>query len=727
MAVYTVDCQSVDRDYRDAPVCLSVRSNFPDNTYGSEEVPEIRDSAFATGIWNCFVRYSNSGLTSYKKKKINNLLAMYPHVASESNNCSVFGGTIEALDSDFSPTTTWNSAPNSRALFLHYFPINKSSSLQGDAYIAFPCYNVGYIGYNGTAIRSLYDQLPIGFRFGNNALTTDKKDIQFSCYVPEFRFEFEDWNPVFTPQFPASGAYVKPTIAETFSVSFPAFESIDYPTAQTVTYEIKDVATSAVTSHDATVSINLRNRTYVDWTVPAGTMEAAKNYQWRAKLTTDDGETSFSDWASFTTSDATPTATTIIAPQSKYLVGSDEITLQWHHNVTTGSAQYAYDLQYRQGGDWVSIAAHTVSSVQSYTLAANYFSAGTMYWRVRTYNSDDVVGEWGTSSANVIQAKPVTPIIGSITATPRITIGWQSTGQVAYRLIIKDADESIVFDSDEVYGPQKQLTIDDYLDDGAYEISLQIENALGLWSDTATRDIMVSNNAPSGDDYLSATPVFGGVRLTISIAEPIGAYYLGDGMYVGDDFYLIHQPSYAEGTRYVLRDGNPIAKITGTSYTDYSASGTHEYIFRTASTDGNFRDTNSVSAAPIISYACIAKLDSPDKIMSLKFGEGAPPKLENTLSKVYSSHYFAGRVLPCHDVTEHHDSAWNYTYSLLNISDYDALYGAFLDGETVIFRDSRGYKAIGTLTSLKKTPNRNTMAISFTITETDVQEAIDYD
>jgi len=675
----------------------------------------------------------NSYFTQYSKKVCTQIaLNVNCNQGYIGSGTYSFGGSVSWIYDGFSAGVTWGDQP-SRGVILTTFKSYTLSdvSTRPSFRIELPIYKKGYSGkYGSIAPRSIFEQLSVGFNLGWDVNSNDYPAYPSrGLYHIEPGFlsadlVFEDWNPTLTARFPLSSAYVSPSIANNFSVSFDAFNSIDYPTVQTITYEIKDTATGTVVDHTASVSINLRDRSYVEWTVPANTLASGKDYQWRAKLTTDDGETGYSNWADFTTRDATPGIPTIIYPQSKYLIGSDAITLQWQHNVTTDSAQHAFDLQYKQAGSWTDIAVHTYSAAQSYILAANFFAAGTMYWRVRTYNTDDVVGDWGTSSANVVQAKPVTPILYGITGAPRITAYWQSTGQQAYQFTVSQSATTI-WDSGAVYGVARTCEIDRYLDDGSYTVCLMIQNGLGIWSDCALQSVNISNNAQPGDDVLSATPVSGGIRLDISLPEPTGADYVGE-VYVGEP-YVAHQPYNASGTRYILRDGEPIAKIAGTSYTDYTVSGNHEYKVKIVSSDGNYHDTNSVIASPLISYACIAEFSSPESVLVLKFNEGSAPKLENSLSKVISTHYFAGRTLPCHDVTEHHDSTWSFTYTLLNLTDYDTLYQLFLAGKTVIFRDYRGYKAVGTLASIKKSPSKDAINITFTVEETDASEVIDYD
>lgn len=1167
MATYSITCpssiiNSSNSDYDGA----IINEATPDSHATRTNNPSIIDTTQYTTAIHTLFKFDNAPLANYLKKAVKHAYVRIYNVSAEkmsSESEKYIGGTIEALNTTFNESTvTWNNTPSSRVLFLIYIQVSASSTTIGTQSIEVPYYQAGYSGYDGqAATRSLYAQLPIGIRIGNHATIADKKNVNYyskndnhagSTNV-DVLFELEDWNPALTVRFPTVGAFVKASIVNTFSVSFDAFDSINYPTAQTITYEVKNTSTGTVTSHTASVSINLNGRTYIEWTVPAGTLENGKDYQWRAKITTDDGTTGWSGWADFTTKDAIPGQPTIVSPQAKYLIGSDPTTLSWQHNIATGSAQHAFDLQYKQAGSWTDIVVHEVSADQSYTVPGDYFAAGQMYWRVRTYNTDDIAGDWGTSSANVVQAKPETPILSQIASVPRLSASWQSVGQQAYRFTVANAAGKIVYDSGDTYGVGKTITIDDYLPDGNYTVSLKIQNGLGMWSDPAVSGIAIQNTPQAGEDVITAQSIFGGVRIdlglpntqqtgnpltyenipegseftaavisgeteeigtgekgpdnpyalngttkltssdggensqeidfdplysvgdqhdtldlltgerttitelhqldesegweydpeslssyggssldivdaqeegeftklavegqtaqdgtgdpspdnvrplhgitaltvtdggsqsqTVTLPQPL--YSLPDGtadeieavsgqgmqrvgkivlngtetwaaaasntlyqkfeytlpdkkqarncpafcdrfnvftmhdydlmlregyadgigsyarcililksrltgwldtwtsaqkvaafkswlsanpvtvlyelatpqaisgtpqsvqtyahtivttdiptnisatyvnndpaLYVhcpsaiaqigecthfknqdygsewydgeqgigidGTNLYLkvpktitktlpeflvwiaaqtvqfltlrsepvssqddaktipIYYPSTiltldrgtmtvsrstisAAGTRYILRDGNPIAKITGTSYVDYTSSGAHEYICRIVTPDGNYRGTNAVMALPLIKYACISKFEAPNQILALKFGEGQPPQRSNQSSKIYSSNHFTGRTLPVHDVTEQYNSTWEYTYSLLSREDYLNLYQLFLDGETVLFRDSKGYKAIGTMTSIKPTPSRKTLGVSFSIEESDVIEGIDYD
>ena len=346
-----------------------VKTDRPDEANSSPEwgLKYTYGSRYGT-----YFKFNNS-LSQYSKKVCTQIaLNINTTFGYGGSGTRSHGGSVSWVYNGFNADVTWNNQPQRGVILLAFKSYQMSDTPVHPSFrIELPIYKKGYLGkYGSIAPYGIFEQLFIGINLGWDVSSADyptDPSLPFEPNVLSADLVFEDWNPTLTARFPLLGAYVSPSIANNFSVSFDAFDSIDYPTVQTITYEVKDTATGTVVDHTASVSINLKDRNYIEWTVPANTLVSGKDYQWRAKLTTDDGETGYSNWADFTTRDATPGLPTIIYPQSKYLIGSDAITLQWQHNVTTGSAQHAFDLQYKQAGSWTDIAAHTYSAAQSYT------------------------------------------------------------------------------------------------------------------------------------------------------------------------------------------------------------------------------------------------------------------------------------------------------------------------------------------------------------------------
>ena len=196
----------------------------------------------------------------------------------------------------------------------------------------------------------------------------------------------------------------------------------------------------------------------------------------------DDGETAQTPVAQFTTTDATAIAT-CIAPSGAFTSG--EVTFVWSHATEYGTPQYAYDLQYsnNNGSSWTTVANHVVTS--STTTTTTLTDAGVYIWRVRTYNSNDVGGEWAEATfVNQVPANPPSNL--QITTKGRPTVSWASVSQTAYQVQFLLGD-SVVYDSGAVYTSETSHFVNQYFDDTrSYLVRVRVYNALGEVSDWIT-------------------------------------------------------------------------------------------------------------------------------------------------------------------------------------------------------------------------------------------------
>lgn len=191
--------------------------------------------------------------------------------------------------------------------------------------------------------------------------------------------------------------------------------------------------------------------------------------------TSDDGETAQTPVAQFTTADAQAVAT-CISPSGAFTSG--DVTFVWSHATEYGTPQYAYDLQYsnNNGSSWTTVASHVIS--QNTTDSATLTDAGVYIWRVRTYNSNDVAGEWAEATfVNQVPANPPTNL--QITTKGRPTVSWASVSQTAYQVQFLLGD-SVVYDSGAVYTSETSHFVNQYFDDTrSYVVRVRIYNALG--------------------------------------------------------------------------------------------------------------------------------------------------------------------------------------------------------------------------------------------------------
>lgn len=262
--------------------------------------------------------------------------------------------------------------------------------------------------------------------------------------------------------------------------------------------------------------------------------------------TADDGTTATTTVAQFSTTDATAIAA-CISPSGAFISG--DVTFVWSHRTAYGTPQYAYDLQYsnNNGSSWTTVANHVVTSNTNTT--ATLTDAGTYIWRVRTYNTNDVAGEWAQASfVNQVPANPPTNL--QITTAGRPTVSWTSVSQTAYQVQFLQ-NESVVYDSGAVYTSETSHFVNQYFDDSrSYVVRVRVYNGLGE----------VSDWVQSGYQQPSTTDV----DFTITANDGGGA-----------TIYI--SPSEDHVKYYILRNNKLIGEATNNTYKDIYAVGMTNY------------------------------------------------------------------------------------------------------------------------------------------------------
>lgn len=275
-------------------------------------------------------------------------------------------------------------------------------------------------------------------------------------------------------------------------------------------------------------------------------LEDLYTYDVYITATADDGTTATTPVAQFTTTDADAIAT-CISPSGTFTTG--DVTFVWSHRTEYGTPQYAYDLQYsvNNGSSWTTLANHVVTP--NTTTSTTLSDAGVYLWRVRTYNSNDVVGEWAEATfVNQVPANPPTNL--QITTTGRPTVSWASVSQSAYQVQFL-LDDTVVYDSGAVYTSETSHFANQYFNDTrSYIVRVRVYNALGEVSDW----IQAGYQQPSVTD----------VDFTIEANEGGGAI-------------ITIIPSNDHVKYFILRNNKPIAEVNGETYTDIYAVGLTNY------------------------------------------------------------------------------------------------------------------------------------------------------
>ena len=249
------------------------------------------------------------------------------------------------------------------------------------------------------------------------------------------------------------------------------------------------------------------------------------SFQWRVMATGENGVASdYTQWMTLTTVDERPNKPTNLYPNSGTRDGTGELELSWLHNAPLSTPQSAFEIQvsYDNGSSYMDFSGKVTSSVVKYTAPANSFApapAGVVGWRVRTYNSDDVPGEWSDAVFFAVLPAPEAPAWRGVEqGRSRPAAQWISTGQQAYRLQVLHGD-NLVYDTGQRYGTATTHKVCNYLANGQYAFRVRIQNLFGLWSDWAEYVAIVAAKQTMGIT-LTGEAVENGARLKF-IAEEV--------------------------------------------------------------------------------------------------------------------------------------------------------------------------------------------------------------
>lgn len=427
--------------------------------------------------------------------------------------------------------------------------------------------------------------------------------------------------------------------------------------------------------------------------IPANTVPSTEELQWKVNVSFESGETAESDWATLTTIDSISSCA-LVSPVSTFIDGSVVNRFTWNHIIATGTAQSKYDLQYstNDGASWTNIASAVESENQYCDVPADTIPAGTVLWRVRTYNADGAAGTWSDSATIVVQAAPAAPLITSATATPRPEIAWQSSGQQAYQVTAGG------YNSGTVFGTAKTHKIPTFLPDGSASIRVRIQNEFGLWSKWATVDVIVAN-AGSGTVALSAiVDVNTDVRLTWQAT--------GEGIW-----------------HYIYRDGALIGRTVETAFTDHLAIGLCSYTVRAVAGD------DYILSAPVtVDVACdtavIADIDTFDwsELPHLRDSE---PVVKASATRQVTYQHYSGRRFPLAEIAEYEDETYSFEYSFLDRAEAMAVRG--LLGKIVAVKTAHDECYVGVLEAMPYSTDWAATDVAFTVRAVDYKDVIEYE
>lgn len=424
------------------------------------------------------------------------------------------------------------------------------------------------------------------------------------------------------------------------------------------------------------------------YTMPANTMpKGAVEYQF--EVTDSGGSVSTSSWVEISTLDTVSTAAPV-SPDGTIVDTTNAVAFSWTHINASGAPQSKAELQISaDNAEWTALATVTGADTET-VIPAGTIASGSWYWRVRTYNQDDVAGAWSASAQFQAVGSPPAPVLQIEDNSPRPIIAWQTNEQEAWELTI--AGETITG-----YGTAKRWQSPWYFAPGDYSVSVRTQNSYGIWGEKSTLVFTVTNT-PGGSIQLTAQGEGAAVRLTWNAG--------------GYDYYLVY------------RDDVAIARVTETEYLDYLSCGLCTYKVRgcyAASNNYGISDPVIVEVYP----RCPVIIDVETRAaLWLELSEQQHRTYSMTRARQSTSYHIVGQARPSVDVSEFLDetltvSAAFWADDRAGMRQLEALLG-----RVVCLKTDSGEMSVGVLTSTTKTVDMFYTSYQLAVTNTEFEEAV---
>ena len=508
---------------------------------------------------------------------------------------------------------------------------------------------------------------------------------------PQLVVTFDDNNvkpSLITPS-PARGVRLDRKVALTFStrLALSSVTTLKSLTAVSGTFQYRVKGATTAT----TVSITPSEGRELSYTVPANTF-AAGEYEYRFTVTDNLGQTASTAWSSFDTRDTISTATAD-EPSGTLCDGDQPINFLWTHINESGSPPTGAELQKSNDGNTWSTFLKRTTSVIGYKCPAGSFTSGTWFWRVRTYNLDNVAGAWSDAASFVVVAAPSTPKV-IVQAAPRPLITWQTNEQSAFQIQLDTGIDTTD------YGSGKSWRSPVYLDDGLHVVRVRVQNSYGIWSE------------------------WGSATFTVSHPTNVAKVTL----VVDADHRAELSWSYTGSWRtfIVYRDGVAIAKTTEFSYTDEYSVGNVSYQVRACASDGTYKYSlsNEVTVSVMPETVMLSALGSGEWLF-LRLSTAQHRTNTIKASRTFSLTHLSGRKFPEAELTEFCDRSISVSYATDDVAEKTALEA--LMGSPVCLKTPGGKMVIGILDTLSETESMFYSSYTFAVSQMHYPEEVDLD
>ncbi len=399
-----------------------------------------------------------------------------------------------------------------------------------------------------------------------------------------------------------------------------------------------------------------------------------------------------------TYTDAVPFPPTLTYPLGDILENSGTIRFQWKSSSTQTKYEFGWKMQ--SSTDWNN---STIESKNQYhDMDASLFANGVVEWRVRIYNSKNMVSEFSVAQLYIV-GKPPRPTIANVKNDAITIITWEANKaeEVAAQLQIKKGD-AVIYDSGKIPGGvDDSYTPDLILPDGQYVALMRISNIYDMWS-----------------DWISKTFTIGGTRPETPVLR---AYDQGNHVtleYSGNAAeYFVYRSENGE-------DYVPIARVTEKSYDDYAISSGVNYKYFIRAYIQSYADSNKASVYMSFRGFFLSPVNGMQKSVRLFLSDEENPETSINVSREKKLVQYAGRNYPVEEKGE----LVSRTVSLsryLNKNDARVVEKMIESGEVLCLRGDR-CKIFGVPDSMSMKQNVifGGFFISFSLEEVDYKERV---
>lgn len=389
-----------------------------------------------------------------------------------------------------------------------------------------------------------------------------------------------------------------------------------------------------------------------------------------------------------------PTSPTDLTPNGGTPVDRTQISeFHWQHNDDGFQSRFEFNWRLRGNATWNVI---TQDSVNEYYLAnANQFPEGTIEWRVRTYDQQQLVSPWSeiaifTSAPPTDRPTIIRPINGETVVVANPVLEWSSIDQQEFNYQVLSGT-TVLYEVDRINSNKAETIGYDFDNNMDYTIRLRIKSISGLWSDWASVDIHTSFTTPPMPIITADTNNERG-SVTINISNP----------YPSDT-----EPAVKTNALYRRKAGTEewtqIAGIipVNSTFTDYTLAPKQEYEYKVTASGSNGTTSESIPISVIIEIdnVIISVITNPDQYVVLKWN----PEKKFTHEIDVTTSKFQGRTYPLAEFGTGESLPMSMSFALRSWDELQSLLDVVQSRQTLVYRDARGRKEFIVIPSVEVT------------------------